>query len=181
MQHRREERTRRRVSCELIVGKRRSTGIVLDLSSGGLFVQTGAPPEPGSEIRVRLRDTGAESIELEAVVARRRVVPSHLAAIKAGGIGLRILDPPEDYERFLWALRGEDEPPARRKRGSKAPEIDPPSEPERPEHTFRVRIKQSTGPRSRNVLVSCVSEHAARTQVTEELGDGWSILEITQL
>jgi hypothetical protein len=165
--------------------------MVLDLSSGGLFVQTGAPPAPGEEIRIRLRDTGDELIELDAVVARRRIVPQHLSGVTAGGIGLRILDPSEAYQRFLARLRGEEfvsddeqdqteatpaEPPE-----PEAPEIDPPRRRGPAKHTFRVRVKQSGRPRSRNVLVTCASERAARSQVIDELGQGWDILEITRL
>ena len=47
MDKRREARLKKRIACSLTINGVRQHGIVMDLSSKGLFVQTSAKPKPG--------------------------------------------------------------------------------------------------------------------------------------
>ena len=76
MEKRREFRTKKRLVCTLDVLGDRHTGIILDVSPRGLFVQTSAKPSPGTEIKVELTVHGAsQPLWLTAVVARQKLVP----------------------------------------------------------------------------------------------------------
>ncbi len=95
---------KRRVSCEIIVGGSRHTGVVLNLSPGGFFIQTGASPALGMKIDIELRRRDGEILELEATVANKRVVPRTLISAARGGIGCKLATPPEAYYQLLGSL-----------------------------------------------------------------------------
>jgi hypothetical protein len=101
MERRRADRSRQRLSCELLIGDRCHPGIVLDLSSTGLFVQTSVSPPPGERIRVKLRPPGGAEVELEASVARRYAVPVRLVSAARGGIGLRVESASTDFLQLV--------------------------------------------------------------------------------
>ncbi len=168
MERRQGSRQKRRVICEIEAEGRRHRGIVLDVSPRGLFVQTDATPGPGTPVRLTLRDGDGDALELDAQVARKRLVPRRLASVATGGIGLRIASAPEEYFRLL---SGEMSASRETRRAQE--------EPSRPEATFRVRVKQVAGPRSRSLLVNASGEDAARRQALAELGEGWSVLEVS--
>lgn len=92
-----EPRFSKRIPCEL--KRRRSTfsGLVLDVSRTGLFVQTGAAAKAGEEVDVVLGTQEPETaIMLNAQVVWRRKVPPQLRAVE-GGLGLQIRFAPEPY------------------------------------------------------------------------------------
>jgi len=162
------------VTCEIESDGSRHTGIVLDVSPRGLFVQTDATPPLDGTVRLRLRLDG-EALDLEARVARKRVVPRQLASVTAGGLGFRIDSAPEEYFRLfsgLMSTPGESgRPPS-----PAAPSVGPPPADDEP--VFRVRVKQMHGPRSRSLLVAAATEVEARGRATADLGEGWSVLEV---
>jgi len=95
---RRHERVKRRFSCEFYAGGQRYRGIVVELSRGGLFVQTDATTRPGTEIEVHLAGSGVvPDMRLRALVVRRRMVPAPLATAVRRGIGLELLEAPVEY------------------------------------------------------------------------------------
>ena len=81
-------------------------GVVMDLSPGGFFVQTGARPEIGSRVDVALRGRDGSTVDVQATVTNRRRVPSRLMSVARGGVGCKIDAPPEDYFRLLGELSG---------------------------------------------------------------------------
>ena len=99
-------RTKKRLSCTLTVNGQRYSGIVLDVSATGLFVQTGATPKPGTQVALVLQLTSGDSLPLRATVARRRNVPTHLKSIAQGGIGLCLEGAPEEYFSLIEDLQG---------------------------------------------------------------------------
>ena len=102
MNKRREPRMKKRIACALWIKGVRQHGIVLDLSSKGLFVQTSAKPAPGETLRIELVLPGqTNSTSLMATVARVRMVPPALLAVAQGGIGVEIQNPPEEYFVFV--------------------------------------------------------------------------------
>jgi hypothetical protein len=152
--------------------------MVLNLSRGGLFVQTGAGPPPGAEVRVDL-DVASESdaVPIGGRVVWRRVVAPHLRTITQGGVGVRIESAPEVYYSFLSGVAGEmpaDCSPAGTATAGTARE----SRPDSPEIAFRIRVKQEGAPRSRTLTLHSESEEEARDRALEIAGAGWTILEL---
>lgn len=106
MERRGEPRIKKRIGCELVLGERRFGGLVLDFSSHGLFVQTAATPAPGQPIRVLLSAPGrAQPLELEAVVARTKLVPPQLRNVAQGGIGIHVARPSAEFARFVEEVK----------------------------------------------------------------------------
>ncbi|MBW2235121.1 MAG: PilZ domain-containing protein [Deltaproteobacteria bacterium] len=86
------------MTCELRYEGRKASGIVLDLSSTGLFVQTSALPAPGTIFHVMLEARGdTPALDLRVRVARQRRTEPRLAALVPPGLGLQILDAPSAY------------------------------------------------------------------------------------
>ena len=75
-------RYKRRVLCRMQLGESRYSGVVLNLSRTGLFIQTSASAGPGEPIRLEL----SGQIPLRAQVVWRRKVAAHLRSIAEGGI-----------------------------------------------------------------------------------------------
>ncbi len=97
-----EPRFRKRVPCRLTMAGDAHVGIVLNVSRGGLFVQTTARARSGDAIRLDLRPGSAgNAIEIGAQVVWKRVVAPQLRAVSQGGLGLRIRHAPGSYYRFL--------------------------------------------------------------------------------
>ena len=87
-QHRVEQRYRKRIPCRLGVAGSDFTGMVLNLSRTGLFVQTSATARPGDEIRLDLMiPSQPESIELAGKIVWKRIVAAHLRSFTQGGVG----------------------------------------------------------------------------------------------
>lgn len=66
--------------------------------------------------------------------------------------------PPGDAAQLAGELPAPEEPPALRR--------------------FAVRVKQDTGPRSRRVMIAGSGAEDARARALEEVGAGWSVLEV---
>jgi hypothetical protein len=158
------------MACELVADGRLQRAIVLDVSKTGMFVQTSSRLIPGTSVELQLRfDTNDEPVSIRARVVRHRSVPSNLTSVAQGGIGLRILEaPPAFYE----SLRNQDStvPPAR----TVAPLAAPPAAPSGPR--FRVRVKQTDGPRSRMLDVAAATADSARAAALAMTGPGWEAL-----
>ena len=172
MERRRAERIKQRLTCELVIGDRRHPGIVLDLSRTGLFVQTSVAPPPGERARVKLRPPGGAEIELEARIARRYVVPARLVSIAHGGLGLRIESASDDYLQLIGSTsQAEKLPPPKATNAALPP---PSSE----DSAYRVRAKQTSGPRSRVLKITAASEEEAKVAASAKLDEGWEILAV---
>jgi hypothetical protein len=108
---------KKRIACALWIKGVRQHGIVLDLSSKGLFVQTSAKPSPGEAVRIELVLPGqTKPTTLMASVARVRTVPPALLAVAQGGIGLVLQNPPEEYFVFVGRVAHIDEPAGKKTR-----------------------------------------------------------------
>jgi hypothetical protein len=103
-ERRRFYRERRRLTCELQVLGARYSGVLLDLSPTGLFVQTNVEPPTGTSLRVVVRAPLGESWEIDANVVRRRRVHRDAVSVKPPGLGLSIISAPEGYYQFLASL-----------------------------------------------------------------------------
>ncbi len=164
---RRHPRHPRRIPCKLFVGEREFAAMVLDLSVSGLFIQTHARPRIGARLRLLLAPATA-SLELSVQVMRAKQVPQSLMAIAKGGIGVRIMSAPGEYDRLLAELGiGENSEPF---------ELE--SEPGR---RFRIFAAQLGGSRSRRVDVAAPDPEQAQALALEELGSDWKVVRVEAL
>jgi hypothetical protein len=177
MRDARAPRQRKRISCELIVNGSKYSGIVLDVSASGMFVQTTVKPGPGDGVTVKLKVPGSdEAISVDTRVARKKMVPPQLLAVAQGGIGLAVARPVASYLDFVAAMGPEHaefvskergrRPPARRVR---QPGADSPKR-------FRVHAVEASSGRKNSYLMTAASEQQASERVLEELGDEWKVL-----
>ncbi|MBW2494923.1 MAG: PilZ domain-containing protein [Deltaproteobacteria bacterium] len=187
------ERKRRQMPCTLTLDGRNHGGLILDVSPGGLFIQSSAKIKPGDQLEVQTTLPGVEGrLRIQVEVVRKVVVPSHLIKVARGGVGVRIINAPEAYYQFMDELGVTadagtskiEQLESRRARpaaesqvselGDPEPEVE--TKPPAPRAQFRVRIKQSQGPRSRTVSVEADSEDDARHQALHAAGAGWIVL-----
>ena len=174
MQIQAQPRIRKRIPCSLRIGGRRHSGLILNLSRGGLFVQTTAGGEPGAGLAVELNlGAEADALELDAEVVWRRVVAAHLRTITHAGVGLRIRRAPEPFYALLLRLQHGD--------GEAAPRAPAASAPTPPAASFRIRVKQTAGPRSKILTMTGASEAEARHRALAQTGHGWTVLEVERI
>jgi len=177
-----EPRFRKRVPCTLRCSGRAHSGMVLNLSRGGLFVQTSAHVAPGKDVSVELNVSSAgRRIPVGARVVWRRIVAPQLRTVSHAGFGVRIENAPEDYFRFLSGVVAGGPsaaqpaaPPAAASAGATAAPAA--AIPGPACALYRVRLQQSAGPRTRWVSVSSISEEAAGQLALAEAGSGWIVL-----
>lgn len=205
MNKRRTPRAKKRMTCRLYCDGKRHSGLVLDISANGLFVQTSAAPSPGGSVQLDLQLPGqAQPVRLEGRAARCRVVPARLRAVAQGGIGIELSNAPETYftlvaEALREKVTPEEAPQEARPRrkatslerrarklalehvlgGRKAPAKPPEPEapkPDPPTARTSYRVRVKLGPRRQTLLVEAGSEEEARKKARVEAGDGWRVL-----
>ena len=158
-------RKKRRIPCQLWVGEREHSALILDLSPSGLFIQTHAKVQRAELLRIQFSREDVP-LELKVEVVRIKQVPPNLLAAAKGGIGVRIISAPEEYYGLLTSL-GINE------------HARPTFELERdPGLRFRVHVAQIGGPRSRRVEVAAADADAAGARALEDLGGSWKVLRV---
>jgi hypothetical protein len=167
-----EERAKRRLACELEGGGRRSKGIILNLSESGIYVQSSfIPPDEEVVVQISDPDLGGE-IVVRARPVRRKAVPANLAAVRSPGFALRVLSASPGYSAlvssFSESLGGEEA----------AEEARPPA-PDLPR--FRVRVSRLGTSRTKLLTRPGESVEEVERSVLEEMGAGWSVVEVREL
>lgn len=175
-----EQRFKKRVPCDLVVAGSRHPGIVLNLSRGGLFVQTSVAFQRGDWVAVDLNSQmERESIELEAVVMWNRHVAAQLRGVRHGGVGLKIRNASREYYDLLSGVSGDS---GATLRGPTTPKADPNDTISTPRFDFRVRVRLREQPRSKTIILACENEGQARSRAIAHAGKGeWEILEVLRL
>lgn len=166
-------RLAKRMPCSVAAGHQRHGGLVLNLSQGGLFVQTSAATPAGEAIQVSLSPPdGGESIPVQARVVWRRVVPQQLRTSARGGLGLRIEQADERYfQRLADWMRVEMPRPQAAPESSRLARPD-----ESPD--FFVRVRAGETRRSRRLgIVARDREEAERTAL-DAVGPDWRVIEV---
>lgn len=160
------------MACTLEVKGRRHSGIVLDISRNGMFIQTNAKPDPGTPVTVELNAPGSKhSLVLRAIVARKKLVPPQLVTVAHGGLGLHVDDAPPAFLTLLGDRKRElEENPESTRERRKGDE--------RAKSRFRVRAAQAGTSKTMSFLVVAASEEDARRRVLKESGEGWKILRV---
>lgn len=192
-----EPRIPKRLPCDVTVSGMRHTGLVLNVSPRGLFVQTNAEARPGSEVSIELTPPHQhDSVALRATVVWKRSVPRHMLTLARGGMGLRINDAPEGYFSFLaGAMRAAGATPtvspvaprtatehAKKTRIAEPAPMPVPRSP-MPAPTskslrFKVRVSQTAGIRTRSIEVTALSPRQAQRLALREVGEGWQVLDV---
>lgn len=94
-----------RKHCSLPVrfgaGRRSALGMTLNASESGVFIGTASPLEAGAPAQIHLFLDG-DAVRLRGVVMWSRSRPERG---RPPGMGVRLLQPPEPYERFVKTLR----------------------------------------------------------------------------
>ena len=188
MERRRDRRTKKRLACEMHLDDRRYLGIVLDISSQGLFVQTNAKLSPGTEMTVELTLPGtSEPLVMACKVARTKLVPLNLISVAQGGVGLRIKKPPKAFQEFVRnaGITGafdtsESAAPAKTPGQAKPPEQATVVEkkPEPKPTRFRIRVNGKDNAPAQTFLVDAPNPEKARQRVVSQVGDSSRIAAI---
>jgi hypothetical protein len=158
---RKHKRIKRRIPVELLVGPQRFQAIVLDVSPGGMFVQTSASLESVTEVQVHIEGTHEyPDMIVRARIARIKRVPPRLAGVVSPGMGLQVIDPPPEFEYF-----GRGEPVPR-------------TEADENLRRFRVRLVDTDGSGYRTVIAEGEDEDDATERLLHDVEGDWTILDI---
>ncbi len=163
-----DRRFRRRVPCRLSVPSGSYSGMVLNVSRGGLFVQTSAGASPGDAVHLDLAVDEAQPVPVDARVVWRRVVAPHLRTVSTGGIGVHIQYAGDAYFGFVACLaaapgsEADDAPPAPRAAAARP--------------AYRVHLRLAGSPRTRVVVVEAADEPEARQRARAVAGAQWVVL-----
>jgi hypothetical protein len=180
---RKEARIKVRFPCELAFGRERASGMVLDLSPGGLSVESDRKLDQGDNVFVRLHPKERSSIDIEGLVWNVRGIKRRGNRKASTRLGLVLSEAPD---AFLDLLKSKAPAPVakapqpaqsaepRLPEPEAAPEVEPPAA----ERRFRTRVKQSATMRTRVILVFAESVEDAAEKALAEAGAGWSVLEV---
>ncbi len=169
--------------CEIVFEGERAKGFVLDLSAGGLFIQSRTRFRLGTLLEIRLGGPAtAAEITLHAEVVRSRRVPPQLATA-GSGIGVRLLEAPAEYYELLGMVAplnsvGDEDQEEDRAYGVEGEEDGPRSPRSMLAFCYRVRVKQKGGPRSRTLVLPGESPEDAAARATEKLGEDWEVINV---
>jgi hypothetical protein len=105
MNRRGSQRIKRRIACEFDYEGHSYAGIVVDLSTEGLFLQSDTAIEPGADLSIRLRPERSLELAVRGRVVRRRFTPAVLASMIRRGVGIRILEAPPAFYDLLGLKR----------------------------------------------------------------------------
>jgi hypothetical protein len=185
-ERRKEERIKVRFPCDLAFGNERASGMVMDVSAGGLSVASDKSADQGEGVFVRLHPKGRPSIDIEALVWNVRKAKSRGKGKAAVRLGLVLSEAPDEFRELLKsktpARVAKPRQPARRRSPEPKPEIEPEpvlkALPPPPESRFRARVKQSDTNRTRVILVFAASVEDAGEKALTEAGTGWIVLEV---
>jgi len=99
-----DPRKQKTLFCQLAYDGKQYPAVVLDVSLSGLFVRTSLALPRSTEVEVRLGVAGGRSWKLRAEIARNPRGIACPAGLRSRGLGLRLIDPPEDYTQFIENL-----------------------------------------------------------------------------
>ena len=174
LEKRKQHRTRKRLTCELVIGESRQTVLVRDISPEGLFVQTRAKVDPNGRVRlVFAAKDDLPAIEVEARVARKRNTPPRLQSQVPSGVGLEVIDPSDAYYTLV------ERSVASGVQDGQAPKEEVPAGAGM--RTFRVRLTQPGKSQASVFTVRSESMQGARARALTRAGRQWKIADIQEI
>lgn len=202
----RRRRIRCRVSCQVLLPPRRAiAAAVLSVSEGGFGLQTTVRVEQGDPIRLRIPAQGSVGeLEVEAIVWYDHPAPRARGNAQQRLLGCVVADRSPAFLELFAEVERRNAPPQRRVRAplprsapklhseeaglprSKDPLPPPKPEPEEELPSFRVRLRQIGGPRTRVVSVRACSIPQAAERARSELSDAtgpdrWAVIEVAPI
>lgn len=169
-----QARISKRMPCAVRVDGRRYSGVVLNVSQGGLFIQTSAAPGRGEPVELELSaPESSRSIPVVGKVVWKRVVPHQLRSMARGGVGVRIDRADESYYVLLTRWMRTELPVARSAEPAEAPAPPTPTL-----VTWRLRVRATMSPRTRTLTVEATSREGACADALRYAGEGWRVIEV---
>jgi hypothetical protein len=153
-----DPRFKKRVPCRLQVTGSSHSGMVLNVSRSGLFVQTTAGASPGETVHLALAMGVSDPLHLHARVVWRRVVAPHLRTVSTGA-----------WFGFVAGLA----------EGAPADASEPAPLAAGP--SFRVHLRLSGSPRTRTLIVSAADAGEARERARQQAGAQWVVLDLVKI
>jgi len=167
------ERIRKRIPCNVSFRDARRSGMVLNLSQSGLFVQTTVSASRGDDVDLLLNMPHLpEPIPIRAKIVWSRRVDPQFRSVVQGGFGARIEAASERYFGVLQDIADMRSAPVA---SAKAAAVTKPEA--RSGDRYRVRVKLLGSPRSRYLTVVAHSEQEAEQRALQKAGEGWSLLD----
>jgi hypothetical protein len=162
-------RYRCNLRCELQRGRKKHPAVLLDVSRSGLSVQIDHELAQGDEVELLVdRD-----VRIRALAWRTRPTRAGFT------VGMMLSEVSAPYEALIGRYEARSRPPVR------SAQQPPPAEPAKPaapavpesECWWRMRVKETDGPRTRTVMLAAHSRSAAIAKAVEEMGRGWEVIE----
>jgi hypothetical protein len=161
-------------------GAKREEATLLDVSLSGLSLQTRMDLAQGDEVEVEIADGGRVKVHALAWNARRVRRGQETLHV----VGMMLAEVGPDYEALVMRIAGARAPAARRAAdrapAPPAPErrAPPPLVAPRRLPWWRLRVKQTTGSRTRVVTLAAASAEDAAARSLAEMGAGWEVMEV---
>lgn len=167
-------RYRCNLRCELRRASKLHPALLVDVSRSGLSVQVDHELAQGDEVELCVE----RGIQIRAIAWRSR--PNRGGFV----VGMMLSDVSAAYEALVERCEARGRPPARRVRLPLPPAPVRPAEPTAPveaaapERWWRLRVKETDGPRTRTVMLAAPSRSDALEKAIAELGAGWEVIEV---
>jgi uncharacterized protein (TIGR02266 family) len=174
-----EPRVRKRLPCTLGHADRQQSGLILNLSNGGLFVQTNLPVQPGTLIDVGFRNPAdTDDIDLQGAVIWRRRVSSRIMGRTQSGMGVRLLGQTPAYAELVSSFLERAKPELIRQAPVAAPEVANTVEHVCEGNEYVVRLALEGSPRTKRLVILSPNVGGARSEALKRAGEGWSVLDL---
>jgi hypothetical protein len=191
VERRQQPRYRSNLICELRLAGQSIEGRVRDVSAGGLGVVAEAPKaDQGDEVVVTLRGAGLAAIVVRALVWHVRTVRRSAEEKTLRSFGLVLSESAPEFAELVGRLaakhaRPSSQPPepepAKVPLPAPAPAAEvaaPPPPAAAARREYRIRIKQTSGPRTCRVVASGATPEEAAAASLAAVGAGWVVLEV---
>lgn len=188
-ERRRSPRHRCRLRCVARRGAKCEDALLLDVSLSGLSLQTSLALTQGDEVALEIPGADGARVQVRALAWNARRV--RRGATTSNVVGMMLAEVGADYEALVERVAGSR--PSAAPIPAKAPAeplAEPTPAPETrhrapPPHLgprrllwWRLRVKETSGPRTRIVTLAAASAEAAAAQSLAEMGAGWEVIEV---
>lgn len=158
-------RYRCNLRCELRRASRSYPAVLLDVSRSGLSVQVEQELAQGDLVELSIE----RGVQIRAIAWRSR--PNRSGFV----VGMMLSEVTPAYEALVERHEARRKPAAKCAPPPPAP-VRPP-EPAAPERWWRLRVKETDGPRTRTVMLAAPTRSTALSKAAAELGPGWEVIE----
>ena len=173
VERRQQPRFRTNLACEIRIAGESIAGKLRDVCAGGLAVVADGPStDQGEAVVVTVRPPGLGTIVVRALVWHVHGVRRGSAKTALRSYGLVLSESAPEFTEWVGRLAQRASAPARSNE-SQAPASQ--------RREYRIRIKQTSGPRTCGVVASGDTAEQASAAALAEVGPEWVVLEVTPL